>query len=120
MKDQTFVSKATARFIRISPQKCRLMANLVRNRFVGEALTVLKFSEKRKPASIVEKVLRSAVANAQIKVPNIDVDDLYISEISVDDGPQAKRIRPAPQGRAYRIIKRMSHVHVFLNERKGR
>jgi large subunit ribosomal protein L22 len=120
MKEQTYVSKATGRFIRISPQKCRLVANLVRDRFVGEALTVLRFTEKRKGGSIVEKVLRSAIANAQTKAPNIDVDDLYISEIFVDDGPQMKRIRPAPQGRAYRIIKRMSHVHVFLNEKKGR
>ena len=120
MKEQTFVSKATGRFIRISPQKCRLVASLVRDRFVGEALTVLRFTEKRKAASIVEKVLRSAIANAQTKAPNTDVDDLYISEIFVDDGPQMKRIRPAPQGRAYRIIKRMSHIHVFLNEKKGR
>jgi large subunit ribosomal protein L22 len=120
MKEQTFVSKAPGRFVRISPQKCRLVANLVRDRFVGEALTVLRFTEKRKAGSIVEKVLRSAIANAQTKVPNIDVDDLYISEIFVDDGPRMKRIRPAPQGRAYRIIKRMSHVHVFLNEKKGR
>jgi large subunit ribosomal protein L22 len=120
MKEQTFVSKATGRFVRISPQKCRLVANLVRDRFVGEALTILRFTEKRKAGSIVEKVLRSAIANAQTKVPNIDVDGLYISEIFVDDGPQMKRIRPAPQGRAHRIIKRMSHVHVFLNEKKGR
>lgn len=120
MKDQTFVSKATGRFIRITPQKCRLVADLVRDRFVGEALTILKFNEKRKASAIVEKVLRSAMSNAQTKSPNIDVDDLYISEIYIDDGPQAKRIRPAPMGRAYRVIKRSSHIHVFLNERKGR
>jgi len=120
MKDQTFVSKATGRFIRISPQKCRLVADLIRDRFVGEALTILKFTEKRKAGSIVEKVLRSALANAQTKSSNIDVDNLYISEVYIDDGPRMKRIRPAPQGRAYRIIKRSSHVHVFLNERKGR
>lgn len=119
MKEQPFVSKATGRFIRISAQKCRLVADLVRDRFVGEALTILKFNEKRKASAIVEKVVRSAVANAQVKSPNIDVDDLYISEIHIDGGPQMKRIRPAPMGRAYRIIKRSSHIHVFLNERKG-
>jgi len=120
MKDQTYVSKAAGRFIRITPQKCRLVADLVRDRFVGEALTILKFTEKKKAGAIVEKVLRSAMANAQTKSPNIDVDNLYISEIHIDDGPQVKRIRPAPQGRAYRVIKRSSHVHVFLNEKKGR
>jgi len=120
MKDQTFVSKATGRFIRISPQKCRLVADLIRDRFVGEALTILKFTEKRKAGAILEKVLRSAMANAQTKSPNLDVDDLYISEVHIDDGPRQKRIRPAPQGRAYRVVKRSSHVHVFLNEKKGR
>ena len=120
MRDIPFVSRATGRFIRVSPQKCRLVADLVRDRFVGEALTILKFTEKKKAGAIVEKVLRSAMANAQTKSPNIDVDNLYISEIHIDDGPQVKRIRPAPQGRAYRVIKRSSHVHVFLNEKKGR
>ncbi len=119
MRDFPFVSKATGRFIRVSPQKARLVADLVRDRFVGEALTILKFNQKRKASGIVEKVLRSAVANAQTKSPNIDVDDLYITEIHIDDGPQAKRIRPAPMGRAYRVIKRSSHIHVYLNEKKG-
>jgi large subunit ribosomal protein L22 len=120
MRDQEYVSRASGRFLRISPQKCRLVADLVRDRLVGEALTILRFTEKRKASAIVAKVVRSAMANAQVKSPNIDVDNLYISEIHIDDGPQMKRIRPAPQGRAYRVIKRSSHVHVFLNERKGR
>ncbi len=119
MRDLTFVSRATGRFIRVSPQKCRLVADLIRDRFVGEALTILKFNEKRKASAIVEKVLRSAMANAQTKSPNLDVDDLYIADIEVDGGPQMKRIRPAPMGRAYRVIKRSSHLRVFLNERKG-
>jgi len=119
MRDIPFVSRATGRFIRVSPQKCRLVADLVRDRFVGEALTILKFNAKRKSSAIVEKVLRSAMANAQIKSPNIDVDNLYIAEIHIDGGPTMKRIRPAPMGRAYRIIKRSSHIEVLLNERKG-
>ena len=73
-----------------------------------------------KASAIIEKVLRSAIANAQQKVPNIDVDNLYISKVFINQGPETKRFRPAPMGRAYRILKRMSHVHIFLEERKGR
>lgn len=120
MEEQAFISQAAARYVRISAQKCRLVADLIRDRYVGEALTILRFSEKKKASAIVEKVLRSAIANAQQKNPNIEVDDLYILKINIDQGPQMKRVRPAPMGRAYRIAKRMSHVHVFLEERKGR
>jgi len=118
--ESAFVSSAVARFIRISPQKARLVADLVRDRFVGEALTILRYSEKRKASAIVEKTLRSAIANAQNKVPSVDVDNLYVARIFVDQGPQLKRIRPAPMGRAFRILKRTSHVHVYLEDRKGR
>jgi large subunit ribosomal protein L22 len=120
MKENTFVSRAAARYVRMSPQKGRLVADLIRDRFVGEALTILHFSKKKKSSLIIEKVLRSAIANAQQKVPNIDVDNLYVAKISVDQGPQMKRIRPAPMGRAYRIIKRTSHVQIYLEEKKGR
>jgi len=120
MNEQSFVSSAVARYVRTAPQKCRLVADLIRDRYVGEALTILRFSEKQKVRSIVEKVLRSAIANAQQKAPNIDVDSLYISRIFVNQGPQMKRIRPAPMGRAHRILKRTSHIHIFLEEKKGR
>jgi large subunit ribosomal protein L22 len=120
MKENSFVSRAIARYIRISPQKAKLVADLIRDRYVGEALTILHFSEKKKASLIVEKVLRSAIANAQQKAPNIDVDNLYISRIFINQGPQMKRIRPAPMGRAYRILKRTSHIHIYLEERKGR
>lgn len=120
MKENSFVSRAIARYIRISPQKAQLVANLIRDRYVGEALTILHFSEKKKASLIVEKVLRSAIANAQQKAPNIDVDNLYISRVFINQGPQMKRIRPAPMGRAYRILKRTSHIHIYLEERKGR
>ncbi len=120
MKENSFVSRAAARYVRMSPQKGRLVADLIRDRFVGEALTILHFSKKKKSSLIIEKVLRSAIANAQQKVPNIDVDNLYVAKISVDQGPQMKRIRPAPMGRAYRIIKRTSHVQIYLEEKKGR
>ena len=118
--ESAFVSNAVARFIRISPQKARLVADLVRDRFVGEALTILRHSEKRKASAIIEKTLRSAIANAQNKAPSVDVDNLSVARIFVDQGPQLKRIRPAPMGRAHRILKRTSHVHVYLEDRKGR
>jgi large subunit ribosomal protein L22 len=111
------LSHAVARFVRMSPQKGRLVADLIRDRLAGEALTILRFSERKKISAILEKVLRSAIANAQQKSPNIDVDTLYISRIQINGGPIAKRIRPAPMGRAYRIQKRTSHVHIYLNEK---
>jgi len=119
MSESTHVSYAAARFVRMSPQKSRLVADLIRERYVGEALTILRFSEKKKISAIIEKVLRSAIANAQQKTPNVDVDKLYISRIQIGGGPVAKRIRPAPMGRAYRVVKRTSHVQIYLDE-KGR
>lgn len=120
MKEQEAVSRAAGKYIRISPQKCRLVADLIRDRYVGEALTILRFSKKKKASLIVEKVLRSAIANAQQKMPDIDVDNLYISKVFVNQGPQWKRWRATPMGRAARILKRTSHVHISLEERKGR
>jgi len=120
MNEENIVFRAAAKYVRISPQKCRLIADLISDRYVGEALTILHFSKKKKASSIVEKVLRSAIANAQQKGPNIDVDNLYISKIFVNQGPQMKRFRAAPMGRSSRILKRTSHVHIFLEERKGR
>jgi large subunit ribosomal protein L22 len=119
MSAPTHVSHAVARFVRMSPQKGRLVADLIRDRLAGEALTILRFSDKKKISAILEKVLRSAIANAQQKSPNVDVDNLYISQVQINGGPSAKRIRPAPMGRAYRVQKRTSHVHIYLNE-KGR
>lgn len=120
MKETPYLSRAIAKYVRISPQKARLVADLIRDRYVGEALTILRFSEKKKASHIIEKVLRSAIANAQHKSPQVDVDDLYIARIFVNQGPQMKRIRPAPMGRAYRILKRTSHVGIYLEEKKGR
>jgi large subunit ribosomal protein L22 len=118
MADQDIVARAAAKYIRISAQKCRLITDLIRDRYVGEALTILHFSKKKKASLIVEKVLRSAIANAQQKGPNIDVDNLYISNIYVNQGPQMKRFRAAPMGRVTRILKRTSHIHIYLEERK--
>jgi len=120
MKDESPISQAAARHVRMSPRKGRLVADLIRERTVGEALTILRFSEKKKLSGIIEKVLRSAIANAQQKASHIDVDNLFISKITIDGGPMMKRIRPAPMGRAYRVLKRTSHVRIFLEEKKGR
>ena len=119
MSTQPPLSHAIARFVRMSPQKGRLVADLVRDRYVGEALTILRFSERKKISAILEKVLRSAIANAQQKSPNVDVDTLIVAKIYVDEGPSWKRIRPAPMGRAFRVLKRTSHVRVYLDEKKG-
>jgi len=120
MDEQNIVAQAVSKYVRISPQKCRLVADLIRERYVGEALTILHFSKKKKASAIVEKTLRSAIANAQQKVPNIDVDDLFIFRIYVNEGPRWKRWRAAPMGRAVGILKRTSHVHIYLEEKKGK
>lgn len=120
MKNKNIISHAIAKHIRIAPQKCRLVADLVRERYVGEALTILHFSKRKKASALVEKVLRSAIANAQHKSAELDVDNLFISEIFVNQGSQWKRFRAAPMGRAASILKRTSHINIYLEEKKGR
>ncbi|MDF1576944.1 MAG: 50S ribosomal protein L22 [Desulfurivibrionaceae bacterium] len=107
-------AKAIARQIRISPQKARLVADLVRGSNVATALNTLRFMPK-KGARILRKVIESALANAG-QNEAIDVDTLYVKEISVDGGPMLKRIMPRAQGRATRILKRSSHITVVLDE----
>jgi large subunit ribosomal protein L22 len=114
------ISHAVTRHVRASAQKTRLVADLIRRRPVGEALTILRFNGKAKPSAILEKTLRSAIANAQQKSPGLDVDTLVIAKVLVNQGASWKRIRPAPMGRAYRILKRTSHVHIYLAEKAGR
>jgi len=113
------VSQATARFIRGAPTKARLVADGIRGKGIPEVLGTLQLS-KRRAARHVEKVVRSAIANAENLDPNVDVDRLFISEIYVNVGPSLPtRIRPQPMGRAYPIIKRTSHITVKLAEREG-
>ncbi|MEJ2032733.1 MAG: 50S ribosomal protein L22 [Deltaproteobacteria bacterium] len=107
-------AKAIARFIRISPQKARLVADAVRGQKVESALNVLRFMPK-KGARILRKVMESALANAS-QNEAIDVDTLFVKNIYVDGGPSLKRIRPRAMGRATRIIKRTSHITVVLEE----
>src|SRR5512134_1232368 len=105
--------KAEARYIRISPQKARLVVDLIRGQKAGHALTTLRTTNKR-IAPTVEKVLQSAIANAQHKSEDVDVDELYVSEAYVNEGPRMKRVRPAPMGRAYRYQRRMAHIVVTV------
>ncbi|MCK4839107.1 MAG: 50S ribosomal protein L22 [Desulfobulbaceae bacterium] len=107
-------AKARARQIRISPQKARLVADLVRGKSVESALNTLRFMPK-KGARILRKVLESALANAS-QNEAIDVDTLYVKTIFIDGGPMLKRIMPRAQGRASRILKRSSHITVVLDE----
>jgi large subunit ribosomal protein L22 len=107
-------AKALARQIRISPQKARLVADLIRGKNVESALNTLRFMPK-KGARILRKVIESALANAS-QNEAIDVDTLYIKTIFIDGGPMLKRIRPRAQGRASRILKRSSHITVVLEE----
>jgi len=107
-------AKALARQIRISPQKARLIADLVRGKDVATAINTLRFMPK-KGARILRKVIESALANAS-QNEAIDVDTLYVKTIYIDGGPMLKRIMPRAQGRANRILKRSSHITVVLDE----
>jgi large subunit ribosomal protein L22 len=111
---------AQARFQRVSPQKARLVLELIKGRSVEEALTTVAFTRKA-VAPMVEKVLRSALQNAnylsQEQGLDVDVDNLYVKTAVANDGPRMKRIRPAPMGRAYRYQRRMSHISIAIAER---
>ena len=111
--------RATARYVRTSAQKAKLVMDLIRGQNVDQALSTLRFARKR-IARDIEKVLRSAVANAQQKDgASGDADQMYVSKCYADQGPSQKRIRPAPMGRAFRIIKRTAHLTVHVAERLG-
>ena len=106
--------KAVARHVRISPQKVRLMADAVKGKPVETALNTIHFMPQ-KAAGIVEKVMRSAVANAS-QQPDVDIDTLIVSNLIVDNGPMFKRFRARARGRGTRILKRTSHITVVLSE----
>lgn len=109
-------AKAIARSVRIAPRKVRLVVDLIRGKKVGEALAILKLTPKS-ASPVVEKVLLSAVANADNN-HNMDVDNLVVSQIFVDPGATLKRFRPRAQGRASSIHKRTSHITVVVTEKK--
>jgi large subunit ribosomal protein L22 len=112
------LARAEARYVRISPQKARLVVDLIRGQQAGDAINILQGVNKR-IAPEVEKVLRSAIANAENKSEDVDVDRLFVTEAYVNEGPRQKRIRPAPMGRAYRYQRRMAHIVVKVGERAG-
>ncbi|MGA8271430.1 MAG: 50S ribosomal protein L22 [Candidatus Sulfotelmatobacter sp.] len=112
--------RAEMRYLRVSPQKARLVLELIKGRKVEEARNTLLFTKKRVAASI-GKLLQSALDNANFlsaeKNLDIELDNLYVKSAIANDGPRMKRIRPAPQGRAFRYVRRISHIELVLAER---
>ena len=110
---------AMARHVRMSPQKARLVIDLIRGQKAQDALQSLRYTPKR-AAKYIEKVLRSAIANAEKKAEDsgapLDVDQLYVSKCFVNEGSRWKRLRPAPMGRAFRYQKRTAHIWVGVSE----
>ena len=108
--------------MRVSPQKARLVLDLIRGRRVEEARNTLAFTNKR-VAATVSKLLQSAVDNANFlsteKGLDVDLDNLYVKHAAANDGPRMKRIRPAPMGRAYRYVRRIAHLEIVLAERNA-
>jgi large subunit ribosomal protein L22 len=114
--------RAEARFQRVSPQKARLVLDLIKGRGVEEALTVAQFTKKR-IAPVIHKLLISAVDNAKYlsgeQGLDLDVDNLYVKQALANEGPRMKRIRPAPMGRAFRYQRRLTHIILTVAERDG-
>ena len=108
-------ARAEARYVRGSAQKARLVVDLIRGHNAGEAINILRATNKR-IAPVVEKVLRSAIANAENRSADVDVDKLVVSEAHVNEGPRAKRLRPAPMGRAFRYQRRSAHIAITVSE----
>ena len=108
-------AKAIAKYVRMSPTKVGVVLDLIRGKNVNEAFAILQYTPKD-AAEVINKVLKSAVANAENNL-NLDVDRLYVSEAYAGQGPTLKRFRPHAQGRAFRIIKRTSHITVVVKER---
>lgn len=110
-------ARAEARYLRMSPQKARLVIDLIRGQKAGEAIHILRATNKRAAPSI-EKVLRSAIANVENRNNDVDVDALVVTEAYVNEGPRMKRLRAAPMGRAYRYQRRMAHIVVEVGDKK--
>ena len=122
MAVETKEFRAEARFQRVSPQKARLVLELIKGRGVEEALTTAAFTKKR-IAPVIHKLLTSAVDNAKYFAGeqglDLDVDNLYVKQAIANDGPRMKRIRPAPMGRAFRYQRRLTHIVLSVAEREG-
>ena len=113
---------AKAKYMRVSPQKARLVLDMIKGRRVEEALNFLEFTNKR-VAPLVHKLVRSAVENANYlsteKGVDVDLDRLYVKSAIANEGPRMKRIRPAPMGRAYRYQRRIAHMEIVLAEKSA-
>ena len=109
-------ARATLKYARISPRKVKIVLDLIRNQDAEKAMAILKFTPKS-ACEYLEKLLASAIANAENN-HNMDVSKLYVAECFVCPGPTLKRIRPKDHGRAYRIVKRTSHMTIVLKERE--
>ncbi len=109
---------ARLRYLQASPQKVRLVADLIRGKGVQEASDLLQLT-KKSVARPMRKLLHSAIANAENRDEQLDLDLLYIKEIFVDKGPVLKRLRPQPMGRAFQILKRQSHITIKLDTREA-
>jgi large subunit ribosomal protein L22 len=109
-------SKAKVSYVRITPRKIRLVTDLVRGKAINEALTILKFSTRKRVAKTISTLLESAVANASQK-GRIDVDNLFIKKLVVDQGPTLKRYMARAKGSGTRINKKTSHISVVLEEK---
>jgi large subunit ribosomal protein L22 len=122
MAVETKEYRAEAKFQRVSPQKARLVLDLIKGRGVQEALETAAFTKKR-IAPVVHKLLTSAIDNAKYvsgeQGIDLDVDNLYVKQALANDGPRMKRIRPAPMGRAYRYQRRLTHIVLSVAERDG-
>jgi len=110
---------AKLRYMKGSAQKVRLVADLIRGKKVNDAAAILRTTSKYASRDLL-KLLKSAVANAEHKGSGVDVDGLVVRSIQVDGGPREKRIRPAPMGRAYRVMKRKSHVTLVVSDEAGK
>jgi len=122
MAVETREYRASAKFQHVSPQKVRLVLDLIKGRGVQQALETAAFTKKR-IAPVIHKLLTSAVDNAKYvageKGLDLDVDNLYVKQAIANDGPRMKRIRPAPMGRAYRYQRRLTHITLSVAERDG-
>src|SRR5579872_2180912 len=122
MAVETREYRASAKFQHVSPQKARLVLDLIKGRGVQQALETAAFTKKR-IAPVIHKLLTSALDNAKYVTGeqgvDLDVDNLYVKQALANDGPRMKRIRPAPMGRAYRYQRRLTHIVVSVAERDG-
>ena len=114
--------RAEAKFQRVSPQKAKLVLDLIKGKAVGQAINIVAFTNKR-IAPVIEKTLRSAVQNARYLADerglDLDVDKLYVKTAVANEGPRMKRIRPAPMGRAFRYQRRIAHLVITVAEKKS-